>query len=168
MSSHMGSKRPPALDRVDIRILAVLQRDGRSTIQRVAEKVSLSPRACLERVRRLEAGGLIVGYQAIIAVELLSRPLTIFAEIALVQHGRHAQVERRLAAIEEVVECWEISGTFDYLARFACRDLAQYQMLTSRLIDESALGIARIVSHIALRPVRRFLGYPESLFERKS
>src|SRR5262249_25952804 len=77
LGSHMGAKRPPALDRIDIRILAVLQRDGRSTIARVAEKVGLSPRACLERVRRLEVGGLIVGYQAIIAVELLSRPLTV-------------------------------------------------------------------------------------------
>src|SRR5262249_60608024 len=95
---HMGPKRPPALDRIDIRILAVLQRDGRSTIARVAEKVGLSPRACLERVRRLEAGGLIVGYQAIIAVELLSRPLTVFAEIGLDPHGRHKPVGRGFAA----------------------------------------------------------------------
>jgi DNA-binding Lrp family transcriptional regulator len=163
----MASKRPPALDRVDIAILAVLQRDGRATIQRVAEKVSLSPRACLERVRRLEGAGLILGYQALVAVELLSRPLTVFAEIALERHGRHEQFERRLAAIEEAVESWEISGTFDYLVRFACPDLAEYQALTTALIDDSALGIARIVSHIALRPVRRFRGYPESLFARK-
>ncbi len=163
----MAAKRPPALDRVDIKILAVLQRGGRSTIQRVAEKVGLSPRACLERVRKLEASGLIIGYQALIAVELLSRPLTVFAEIVLEKHGHHDQFERRLLAIEEVVECWEISGTFDYLARFACPDLGTYQALTSELVDDPALGIARIVSHIALRPVRRFLGYPESLFIRK-
>ncbi len=164
----MASSRPPALDRVDIAILAVLQRDGRATIQRVAEEVSLSPRACLERVRRLESSGLILGYQALIAVELLSRPLTVFAEIVLERHGQHAQFERRLTAIEEVVECWEISGTFDYLVRFTCPDLAGYQALTSALIDDRSLGIARIVSHIALRPVRRFRGYPESLFVRKS
>lgn len=163
----MGSKRPPALDRVDIAILAALQRDGRATIQRVAEKVALSRRACLERVRRLQSSGLIVGYQAIIAVELLSRPLTVFAEIALERHGQHDQFERRLATIEEAVECWEVSGTFDYLVRFACPDLAAYQTLTTALIDDSALGVARIVSHIALRPVRRFRGYPESLFVRK-
>lgn len=164
----MGTTRPPALDRADIAILAVLQRDGRSTIQRVAEKVGLSPRACLERVRRLESSGLILGYQALIAVELLSRPLTVFAEIALERHGQHDQFERRLLAIEEIVECWEISGTFDYLVRFACPDLAEYQALTTALVDDSSLGIARIVSHIALRPVRRFRGYPESLFVRKA
>jgi DNA-binding Lrp family transcriptional regulator len=159
----MAAKRPPALDRVDIAILAVLQRDGRSTIQRVAEKVGLSPRACLERVRRLESSGLILGYQALVAVELLSRPLTVFAEIVLERHGQHEQFERRLAGIEAVVECWEVSGTFDYLARFACPDLADYQSLTAALIDDRSLGIARIVSHIALRPVRRFAGYPIAL-----
>jgi Lrp/AsnC family transcriptional regulator of ectoine degradation len=118
-------------------------------------------------VRRLELSGLIIGYQALIAVELLSRPLTVFAEIALERHGQHEQFERRLAAIEEAVECWEVSGTFDYLVRFACPDLAEYQVLTTALIDDPALGVARIVSHIALRPVRRFAGYPESLFVRK-
>ncbi len=163
----MGLKRPPALDRIDIRILAVLQRDGRATVQKIAEKVSLSPRACLERVRRLEAAGVIVGYQAVIAVELLSQPVTVFAEIALEKHGQHDRFERRLATIEEAVECWEVSGTFDYLARFTCADLAQYEALTAGLIDDPTLGVARIVSHVALRPVRRFVGYPESLLARK-
>ena len=160
-------KRPPALDRIDIRILAVLQRDGRSTIQKLAGRVGLSPRACLERVRRLEAGRLIIGYQAIIDVERLSRPVTVFAEIALEKHGKRDRFERRLGAIEEVVECWEVSGAFDYVARFVCADLATYQALTAALIDDSALGVARIVSHVALRPVRRFSGYPESLLALK-
>jgi len=160
-------KRPPALDRIDVRILVVLQRDGRSTIQKLAERVGLSPRACLERVRRLEAGRLIIGYQAIIDVERLSRPVTVFAEIALEKHGKRDRFERRLGTIEEVVECWEVSGAADYVARFVCADLATYQALTAALIDDSTLGVARIVSHIGLRPVRRFSGYPESLLARK-
>src|SRR5438045_2081042 len=72
----MTPKRPPSLDRIDIKILAILQRDGRSTIQKLAETVGLSPRPCLERVRRLETAGIIVGYQAVVALERLSRPLT--------------------------------------------------------------------------------------------
>ena len=82
-SPLMSPKRPPALDRIDLKILSVLQRDGRSTIQKLAEIVGLSPRPCLERVRRLEAAGIISGYRAVIALELLSRPVTVFAEIAL-------------------------------------------------------------------------------------
>ena len=69
-------------------------------------------------------------------------------------------VERRLAAIEEVVECWEVTGTTDYIARFICADLAAYEALTTRLIDDPNLGVARIVSHVALRAIRRFAGYP--------
>jgi Lrp/AsnC family transcriptional regulator of ectoine degradation len=137
----MNAKRPPALDQIDIKILAALQRDGRSTVEKLARLVKLSSRACLERVRRLEAAGIITGYRAL--------------------------VELGLAAIEEVVECWEVSGTVDYIARFVCADLAAYQALTTQLIDDSSLGIARIVSHVALRAVRPFGGYPESLLARK-
>ena len=60
----MAAKRAPALDRIDVKILAALQRDGRSTIQKLAQTVGLSPRASLERVRRLEAAGIIAGMPA--------------------------------------------------------------------------------------------------------
>jgi len=157
------AKRPPALDRIDIKILAALQRDGRSTMQKLAESVGLTARPCLERVRRLEAAGIIIGYQAVLAVERLSRPVTIFAEIALEKLGRQDRVEQRLVKIEEVTECWEVSGDFDYLARFVCRDLGRYEAITSDLIGDPNLGVTRIVSHIALRPIRRFTGYPSSV-----
>jgi Lrp/AsnC family leucine-responsive transcriptional regulator len=159
----MAPKRPPALDQIDVRILSVLQRDGRTTIQRLAEKVGLSPRACLDRVRRLESSRVIAGYQAVIDLGHLSRPVNVFAEVILEKQAQHQRFERRLAALEEVVECWEVSGTVDYVARFVCRDLAAYQELTTALIEDPSLGIARIVSHVVLRPVRKFAGYPESL-----
>src|SRR6266567_9349517 len=79
----MPPKRQPSLDRIDIKSLAVLQRNGRSTIQKLAETVGLSPRPCLERVRRLETAGIIVGYQAVLQLERLGRPVSIFAEVAL-------------------------------------------------------------------------------------
>ena len=60
-----------------------------------------------------------------------------------------------------------MSGTVDYIARFVCADLAAYQALTTALIDDPTLGVARIVSYVALRPIRRFIGYPESLLARK-
>src|SRR6516165_8302495 len=121
----MAAKRPPALDRIDVKILAALQRDGRSTIQKLAHTVGLSPRASLERVRRLEASGVIAGYQAVVELGRLSRPVNV------------------------------------------CADLAAYEELTSALIDDENLGVARIVSHVALRPVRRFTGYPDALLARK-
>jgi len=159
----MAVRRPPALDRIDIKILAALQRDGRSTVQKLAGTVGLTPRPCLERVRRLEASGIIAGYRAVIAIERLSKPVTIFAEIALEKLGRSDRLEKRLRGIEELVECWEVSGDLDYLARFVCADVARYEALTTDLIDDPELGVRRITSHIALRPVVSFSGYPVSL-----
>jgi Lrp/AsnC family leucine-responsive transcriptional regulator len=161
--ARSARKRPPALDRIDIKILAALQRDGRMTVEKLAGIAGLTPRPCLERVRRLEAAGIIAGYQAVLALEKLSKPVTIFAEIIMDKQGRSDRLEKRLAGIEEIVECWEVSGDLDYLARFVCSDLARYETLTADLLDDESVGVARIVSHIALRPVRRFSGYPVSL-----
>jgi DNA-binding Lrp family transcriptional regulator len=163
----MAVNRQPALDAIDVKILAALQRDGRSTIQKLAERVGLSPRACLERVRRLEAAGIIAGYQAVIELRRLSRPVNVFAEIILEKQANRGRFEKRLAGLDAVVECWEVSGAVDYIARIICADVAFYEELTSELIDDASLGVARIVSHVALRPVRRFTGYPEWLLASK-
>ena len=160
-------KRPFALDRIDIKILAELQRNGRSTMGDLAAKAALSPRASLERVRRLEAAGIITGYRAVVDLARLSRPVNIFAEIVLARQADQKNVERRLAAMEEMLECWEVTGATDYIAHFACPDLAAYEELTTALIDDPRLGVARIVSHVALRAVRPFAGYPDSLLSAK-
>src|SRR5262249_16009956 len=118
----MAAKRPPALDKIDVKSLAALQRDGRSTIQKLAQTVGLSPRASLERVRRLEASGVIAGYQAVVELSRLSRPVNVFAEIILERQANRGRFEKRLAALDDVVECWEVSGTVDYMARFVCAD----------------------------------------------
>jgi DNA-binding Lrp family transcriptional regulator len=164
----MATKRTPGLDRIDVKILAALQRDGRMSIQKLSEAAGLSARASLERVRRLESAGIIRGYQALVELGKLSRPVNVFAEIILEKHGQQTQLEQRLATIEEVVECWQVSGAVDYLARFVCADLPAYEALTTRLIDDARLGVARIVSHVALRPIRRFAGYPDSLLFKKA
>ncbi len=164
----MAPKRPPALDRIDIKILAALQRDGRATMAKLSKLVGLSPRPCLERVRRLRAAGIIAGYQAVLNLDRLSRPVTVFAALTLTVHRRQDRVERRLAQIEEAVESWQVSGDVDYLVRFVCADLGVYEALTNDLVEDETLGVARIVSHITLRPVRRFEGYPASLLKPKS
>ncbi|HWX26895.1 MAG TPA: Lrp/AsnC family transcriptional regulator, partial [Steroidobacteraceae bacterium] len=129
----MAARKLSSLDRIDVKILATLQRHGRSTNDKLARMVGLSPRACLERVRKLEAAGIVAGYQAIIDIAKVSRPINVFVEITLERQANQNRFERRLAAIEEVVECWEVSGAVDYLARVVCADLGTYEALTSRL-----------------------------------
>lgn len=159
----MPAKQASRLDAIDLKILAALQRDGRMTIQKLAGLVGLSPRPCLERVRRLRQSGIITGFQAVIDLDRLSKPVTVFSELSLTRQARQERIEARLKAIEEAIECWEISGSSDYLVRFVCADLERYEALTAALIGDRKLGIARILSHIVLRPVSRSSGYPAAL-----
>src|SRR5260221_5374199 len=114
----MAAKRPPALDRIDVKILAALQRDGRSTIQKLAHTVGLSPRASLERVRRLEASGVIAGYQALVELGRLARPVNIFAEIILVRQVNRGLFAKPLAALDEGVLSYVRNCTVHSIARF--------------------------------------------------
>jgi DNA-binding Lrp family transcriptional regulator len=154
------------LDQIDLRILSALQVDGRITNQSLSEKVGLSPRPCLERVRRLEREGLIVRYQAVLDVRRLQSCVAVMAQIAMERQARHGRMlfERRLAATREVVECYEVSGAFDYIAKLICPDIDAYQALTQSWIDDQELGVSRVESNIVLRPVRDQAPVP--LFEQ--
>lgn len=153
------------LDQIDLRILRELQLDGRITNQALSEKVGLTARPCLERVRRLEKDGLIQRYRAHLDIRKVQPCIFVLAEIALERQGRDGRqlFERRLRATPEVVECWEVSGTFDYIAKLVCPDLSAYQDLTQSWIDDPDLGVARVQSNVVLRPVRDAAPFP--LFE---
>jgi DNA-binding Lrp family transcriptional regulator len=159
----MPAKQARGLDAIDVRILSALQRDGRMTIQKLAGIAGLSARPTLERVRRLQESGIITAFQAVIDLDRLSKPVTVFSEISLTRQARDERIEARLKATEEAVESWEISGSSDYLVRFVCEDLTRYQTLTNEFLRDRRLGIARIVSHIVLRPVGKFSGFPAAL-----
>lgn len=150
-----------ALDRIDLKILAELQRDGRMTNQALSERVGLSARPCLERVRRLERDGVISGYTALVDVRRVRSVVIVIAQIALAKQSRQGQslFERRLAAHAEVVECYEVSGHFDYIAKIVATDIDAYQDLTAAWLDDPEMGIARIESNVVLRPVQE-LGSP--------
>ena len=163
----MPAKTARGLDAIDVKILSALQRDGRMTIQKLAGLVGLSPRPCLERVRRLQKTGIIAAFQAVIDLDLISKPVTVFTEFSLTRQAVQSRIEAKLKAVDEVVESWEITGASDYLVRFVCEDLARYEAITNELLRDRRLGVARLISHIVLRPVSRFEGYPTALFSRR-
>jgi DNA-binding Lrp family transcriptional regulator len=150
------------LDRIDRQILEILQRDGRITNQALSEKVALSPRACLERVRRLERAGIISGYMALIEPRKLGGLLTIVVEVSLREQSQatHARFEQRMRACDEVIECFLVSGSCDYVLRLACRSLDHYRELTNAWTDDPTLGVERIASKPELQTVKAFRGYP--------
>jgi len=150
------------LDRADLKLLDMLQQDGRVTVQALSEAIHLSARATLNRVRKLEREGLIQGYRALIARHALGEQISVFAEIAL-KDQRQASVqrfERRMAASREVVACYVISGRYDYLVRIACPDLTRYHELISAWLDDASLGVEKIVTNIELQTIKEFAGFP--------
>ncbi|WP_026349685.1 Lrp/AsnC family transcriptional regulator [Bordetella sp. FB-8] len=119
------------IDRVDRKILAELQRDGRLSNQELADRVSLSPSPCLRRVRRLEEQGYIKGYVALVDPERVGLGLLAYITIRLNKHidGSHAPMGDFAQAVQtwpEVVECYAMTGDMDYLLRIQVADLAHF------------------------------------------
>ena len=150
------------LDAIDRRIIAVLRGEGRITNQALSERVGLSARPCLERVRKLEASGLIRGYGARLAPELAGHAIVAFAQISLRDHsvGRRERVEKVLKSCPDVVEVQVVSGEADYLARIVAGSLADYEELTGAWLADAQLGVARIATTFALKALKEFEGYP--------
>ncbi|MBB6559306.1 DNA-binding Lrp family transcriptional regulator [Acidovorax soli] len=104
------------IDRLDLRILAQLQKNGRMTNVDLADAVGLSPSPCLIRVKRLEHAGYIAGYGAQLRLEKLGDTLTVFTEVTLSDHRREdfSRFEAAIREVDEVLECHLVSGGYDY------------------------------------------------------
>lgn len=142
------------LDRIDLRILAELQKNGRITNVELADAVGLSPSPCLIRVKRLEETGYIVGYGARIQYEKLGDVQVVFAQITLADHRRE-DFERFVAAIrgiDEIVECHLATGGYDYLLKIVTRGLDHYARLMERLVAAD-IGIDTYFSRVVSRTV---------------
>jgi DNA-binding Lrp family transcriptional regulator len=150
------------LDRADLKLLDLLQRDGRTTVQALSEAIHLSARATLNRVRKLEAAGMIEGYRAQLGRAALGELICVFAEIALKDQRRAVvqRFEKKMATTPEVVACYIISGRFDYIARIACPHLDHYHRLINDWLDDPALGVEKIVTNIELQTIKEFVGFP--------
>ncbi|AWI61525.1 Lrp/AsnC family transcriptional regulator [Sinorhizobium fredii] len=155
------------LDRIDVKILGALQKNGRMTNVELSEMVNLSPSPCLLRVKKLRAEGYIEGYSAQINIEKLGQTLTVFTEITLKNH-RQLDFARFLDAIEkvdQVIECHLVSGGYDYLVKFVTAGIEEYQTLMERLLD-SEIGIDKYFSFVVLKSPLVKAHLPlESLFQ---
>ena len=140
------------LDKIDIKILSELQKNGRITNVELAELVHLSPSPCLMRVKKLQTEGFITGYSAQVDVSRLGQTLTVFTEVTLKNH-RHADFARFLATVEKidsVIECHLVSGGYDYLMKFVTAGISEYQTIMERLL-EMDIGIDKYFSFVVLK-----------------
>lgn len=149
------------LDSYDLSILATLQREGRITKLKLAETIGLSPSPCWERLRRLEAAGVIRGFHAEIDLAKVVRSVTLFVEVTLHSHqsGDFARFEEAVHARPEIVACWSIGGGADYILKVTTIDIERYQALIDELLT-AGLGIARYFTYIVTKPVKDSPGPP--------
>lgn len=142
------------LDRIDRAILHELQLDGRVSNVKLAERVNLSESACLRRVKRLEDAGVIEGYIMLINQTAVGLPSNVFVEITLNRQQREDldAFEARVLQVPEVLECYLMSGDYDYLLRVAAADPGDYERIHHEQLT-SLPGVSRVRSSFALRKV---------------
>lgn len=117
------------LDDIDLQILRLLQDNGRVTNADLARDVKLSPPSVLQRVRKLEETGVVRGYSARLEPEALGYGITIFALVSLAMHQEQPidRFRSDIQALPEVVECYHISGEFDFLLKIVMEDMGSYE-----------------------------------------
>ena len=155
------------LDKINRKILSILQQEARITNQQLAERVGLSPSSCLNRVKKLEEQQLIGPYLGILRMEKLCRSVTVIVTVSLKDQSTDSfrAFEKAASDIPEVVECYTVSGTFDFFMRIGAPDMLRYNQINDQLLDINP-GMVNLSSHVVLNTDKPFRGYPlEQLLE---
>jgi Lrp/AsnC family leucine-responsive transcriptional regulator len=149
------------LDPTDLRVLAILQRDGRIANAELADRLGLAPSTALRRTQRLEREGVIAGYAARLDPAALGLGLTAFVRVQLEKHGSGSTdaFADAVRSWDEVVACHALTGDMDYLLQVVVRDLEHFsRFLLDRLLN--ATGVADVNSSFVLRTVKASGGLP--------
>lgn len=143
-------------DRFDRAILQCLQHEGRLANNALAERVNLSESSCLRRIRQLEESGLIEGYTALINQQKAGFPVNVFVNITLDRQDETdlRKFEEAVRKIPEVMECYLMTGDYDYVVRVVVADTADFERLHSKHLTRLP-GVARVHSSFALRTVQK-------------
>lgn len=149
-----------SLDKTDLQILAILQHQGRLANVALAQRVNLSPSPCLERVRRLEAAGIIEGYGARLNPLALGFGTTAFIQVTLDRTTAEVfhQFREALQPIAAVVECHMVAGGFDYLLKLRLPDMNAYRDVLGAIVGLP--GVAQTHTYVVIEPVKHDAGLP--------
>lgn len=149
-----------AIDQIDLKILSILQNDARITNHELSNQVNLSPSSCLQRVRRLEDEKYIERFMAYVDLDKVCRTVTVILTVSLHDHTNENFETFNKAVMEfpEIVECYTVSGNFDYFLRVVCPDMKSYLTLNDALIERME-GTANISGHVVLENTKPFEGY---------
>ncbi len=139
------------LDETDVQLLHLLQNDGRITNADLAKKVGLSPPSVLQRVRALEKAGLIKSYVAILDPERLGLRITAMVMISLSLHQEQPieRFRKGVQEIPEIIECYHVSGDFDFLLKVVVKDMRSYEVFLREKLSKIK-GIGKITTNFVL------------------
>ncbi len=157
-------------DRTDLKIIREIQRDARISNQALADRIGLSPSPCLQRFRKLESAGLIGPYHARVDLDRLCPNVMVLTTVSLdaAGHDDYRAFETLVAGIPEIVQCFKVSGNFDYMLWFVCRTVADYHRISEKQIEDGPAKV-RISSHVVLDRTKEFDGLPlETLLPQPS
>lgn len=149
------------LDEVDLKILRQLQENSRLTTKELAAIVHLSPTPVFERVKRLEREGYIRKYMAVLDAEKLNRGFVVFCNVSMKQHT-FENSQRIMAAVQdipEIVECYNISGNYDFMLKIFVENMKHYQEFVLRILGDLDC-IGSLNSFFVLGEVKNSHGLP--------
>jgi len=156
----MTSNKPRVLDRIDLTILDILQKNGRISNNTLAQHVNLSASPCLERVKRLEHEGYIERYGAFLNASKLRYGMTAFIQVTLDRTTADifTKFRRQVIEIKEVAECHMVAGGFDYLLKLRFEDMAVYRVLLGKIVELP--GVSQTHTYIVTEHVKQHSGVP--------
>ncbi|MFZ0491063.1 MAG: Lrp/AsnC family transcriptional regulator [Salegentibacter sp.] len=131
------------LDRIDLKILQQLQEDSKMTNKELSNQLGLSVTAIYERIKRLEREGVISKYVALVDPEKVEKSFMVFCQIRLIQHARSylTNFEKEVTQLSEVLECYHVSGEYDYILKVLVKDMAAYrEFMVSKLTNLDHIG----------------------------
>ncbi len=145
----------PTIDEIDRRIVRELQRDASLSQSALAEKVGSSAASVWRRVRRLEAEGVLGPAVRLANAEALGRSVNVLCQVRMTRQSNEtrAEFEQFIRSRAEIVECYAMSGEWDYLLRIAVRDVADYDHFVMRGVLAHP-SVAHAASNFALRQVK--------------
>jgi DNA-binding Lrp family transcriptional regulator len=128
----------PKLDKVDRKILEILQRNAKITNAQLSKEIGLSPAPTLERVKKLEQSGVIDSYHAKLNTAKIGLGISTFVQIKLTAHDKESirTFIEAINKIEEVIECHHVTGSSDFILRVIAKDIASYQQLMLDKVNE--------------------------------
>jgi len=149
------------LAKQDVQILKLLQRDATASTAAIAEQINVSQSPCWRRINRLEQQGLIKGRVAVLDREALGMEVVVFATVNLTSTGRQnlLEFEQEIVRYPEVVECYTMTGIWDYMLKIVTRDIRHYEVFVRNTLTANP-SVRELHSHMAVTEIKNVTELP--------